>query len=153
MKKLIKDRQGRVLEFSQKRIEELVYFKLEFHRACAAYVNCRINGEVLMLEDIFVEEKCVVRNPDLLSRLLGRKTLAVNFRKQGFGSQMLTTVVAYARSKGLKRIEGRLKEKDLVPNPNLPQWYKKRGFTIVDSQIYLNLVKATTDDSRYMPKN
>lgn len=153
MKKLIKDRRGRVLEFSQERDDELVYFKLEFRKACAAYVHCRIEGEVLVLADLFVEEKCIVRHPDFIWRLLGRKTMEVNFRKQGFGSQLLTTVIAYAKGKGLRRIEGRMAEKDLVPNPKLPQWYKKRGFTVneKESLIVLDLVKPPADDSRYMP--
>src|ERR1017187_228193 len=99
MKKLIKDRHGRVLEFSQERTGGLVYFKLEFNKACAAYANCQIEGEVLVLADIFVEDKCVVRHPDLLWRLLGHKTLEVNFRNQGIGGQLLTTIVVYAKSK------------------------------------------------------
>lgn len=154
MKKLIKDRHGRVLEFSQERNFDLVYFKLEFRKACAAYAKCRIDGDVLVLVDIFVEDRCVVRHPDFIWRLFGRKTLEVNFRKQGFGSQLLTTVIAYAKSKGLKRIEGRMVEKDLAPYPKLPQWYKKHGFKVNEksSMIFLDLVKPPTDDTRYMPK-
>lgn len=41
----------------------------------------------------------------------------------------------------------------LTPNPKLPQWYKKRGFTVneKESMIVLDLVKPPADDSRYMP--
>ena len=63
MKKLIRDRHGRRLEFSQERSDGLVYFKLEFNRACAAYANCQIEDEVLVLADLFVEDNCVVRHP------------------------------------------------------------------------------------------
>ena len=121
----------------------------------AAYVNCRIDAEVLLLTDMFVEDKCIVPEPSLLRRLFGHKTLAVNFRRQGIGSQLLTTVIAYAKAKKLKRIEGHLAEKDLLPNPQLPQWYQKRGFTIADSKIFMNLASTSpqpNDDSRYMPK-
>ena len=152
MNKLIKDRHGRVLLFSQERSDQLVYFKLEFNKACAAYANCQIEGEVLVLADLFVEEKCVVRHPDFFMRLFGRKTLEVNFRRQGIGSQLLTTMIAYARSKGLKRIEGRLAEKDLYPSPELSRWYKKRGFSVSESTVFLDLVKPAMDDTRYMPK-
>ena len=152
MTKLIRDRHGRVLEFSQERTEELVYFKLEFYKVCAAYANCRIEDDVLVLVDVFVENNCVVRHPSLLMRLLGRKTLAVNFRGQGIGGQLLTTITAYAKGKGLKRVEIRLSAKDLHANSTLPQWYKKRGFKVKESVVYKDLVPASVDDSRYMPR-
>ncbi|HEV2692734.1 MAG TPA: GNAT family N-acetyltransferase, partial [Verrucomicrobiae bacterium] len=106
--------------------------------------------------DLFVEDKCIVREPNFLRRLFGRKTLEVNFRRQGIGSQLLTTMITYARAKKLKRIEGHLLEKDLLPNPQLPHWYKKRGFTVHDFKISMNLDSASFqphDDSRYMPKS
>ena len=152
MKKLIKDRYGRVLEFSQERVDELVYFKLEFFKACAAYVNCQIEGDVLVLADIFVEDQCVVRHPNLLYRLFGHKTLEVNFRRQGIGSQLLTTVLAYAKSKGLKRVEARFAASDLDQNPKLQQWYRKRGFTVTETMVFKELLRTPNDDSRYMPK-
>jgi GNAT superfamily N-acetyltransferase len=155
VRKLIRDRRGRVLEFSQKRTDTLVYFRLEFHHACAAYVNCEIKDDTLMLTDIYVEEKCIVPEPSLWRRLFGHKTLEANFRRQGIGSQLLATVIAYAKAKKLKRIEGHLTEKDLQPNPQLPRWYQKRGFTVDASKIFMNLKSSQSqqhDDSRYMPK-
>jgi GNAT superfamily N-acetyltransferase len=154
VKKLIRDKRGRVLEFSQERDETLVYFRLEFHRACAAYVHCQIEDEVLVLTDMFVEEKCIVPEPSILRRLLGHKIREENFRRQGLGSQLLTTMIIYARSKKLKRIEGQLMEKDTLPNPQLSRWYQKRGFTVDESKISMNLTFARqpADDSRYMPK-
>jgi len=152
MKKLVRDRQGRVLEFSQEKSGALVYFKLEFHQACAAYANCRIEGEVLVLADFFVAEKCVVPQPEFLKRLLGQKTLAVDFRQQGIGHQLLTTIVAYARSKGCKRIEGRLAETDFFsPDLKLPPWHQPRGFTIKEAMVFMDLAPPE-DDSRYRPK-
>lgn len=156
MKKLIRDKRGRVLEFSQERVEKLVYFRLEFHRACAAYLNCRTEDEVLLLTDMFVEDRCIVPEPSFWRRLFGHKTLEANFRRQGLGSQLLTTVIAYAKAKKLKRIEGHLAEKDLQPNPQLPRWYQKRGFTVAGSKIFMNLASPPPqphDDSRYMPKS
>ena len=155
MKKLIRDRRGRVLEFSQDRSDGFVYFRLAFHRACAAYVNCRIEEDVLVLSDMFVEDRCIVPEPNIVRRLFGRKTMEVNFRRQGIGSQLLTTMIVYARSKKFKRIEGHLVEKDLQPNPQLPRWYQKRGFTVDQSRIFMNLATSPGqphDDSRYMPK-
>ena len=154
MKKLIRDRRGRVLEFSQERVETLVYFRLDFHQICAAYVNCRLQEDVLVLTDMFVEDKCIVPESNLLRRLFGHKIREVNFRRQGLGSQLLTTMIVYARSKKLKRIEGSLLEKDTHPNPQLSRWYQKRGFLVAGSQISMNLAFARqpTDDSRYMPK-
>ena len=152
MKKLIRDRHGRVLEFSQERVDDLVYFKLEFHGACAAYANCQIVGDVLVLADLFVENECVVRHPHWLPRLFGRKTLEVNFRKQGIGAQLLTTVVAYAKSKGLRRVEYRMVATDPVPDPRILPWYKKQGFTVAESSVFWEVIRAPNDDSRYMPK-
>jgi GNAT superfamily N-acetyltransferase len=152
MKKLIKDRYGRVLEFSQERVEDLVYFKLDFFETCAAYVNCQIEGDVLVLADIFVEDQCVVRHPSLLFRLFGRKTLEVNFRRQGIGSQLLTTVMAYTKSKGLRRLEYRMSANDPAQNPELQQWFRKRGFTVTESTVFKDLERGPKNDSRYMPK-
>ena len=151
MNKLIKDRHGRVLKFSQERTEELVYFKLEFHESCAAYANCQIEGGVLVLADLFVEDHCVVRHPSYLMRLFGRKTLKVNFRKQGIGGQLLKTISVYARSKGLQRVECRLAANEMQANPQLARWFQKRGFTIMQSMVCLDLAAPSADDSRYKP--
>jgi GNAT superfamily N-acetyltransferase len=154
MRKLVRSRHGRVLEFSQERHGHLVYFKLEFKKASAAYVNCRIEDDVLVLVDLFVQDKCVVRERNFLRRLFGHKTFEVDFRKQGIGSQLLATVIAYAKAKKLKRIEGSLEEKELVLNPRLAHWYQKRGFTVVETTVYLDLKSSpANDDARYMPKN
>jgi GNAT superfamily N-acetyltransferase len=88
-----------------------------------------------------------------LRYLLGQKTLEVNFRNQGIGSQLLATIIAYAKSKRLKRIEGQMVEKDLEPNPKLPQWYENRGFSVSKNELFIDLVKAPADDTRYMPKS
>jgi GNAT superfamily N-acetyltransferase len=151
--KIIQDRHGRALMFSQERTDGLVYFKLEFKKACAAYANCQIEDDVLVIADLFVQDQCVVRHPDFFRRLLGRKTLEVNFRKQGIGGQMLNTIIAYAKSKGFRRIEGRLAEKDLILNPKLPQWFAKRGFKVEAGRFFMALIKAPHDDSQYMPKD
>jgi hypothetical protein len=138
MRKLVRDKRGRVLEFQQ---------------ASAAYVNCRIEEDVLVLINLFVQDQCVVIERNFLRRLFGRKTYQVNFRKQGIGSQLLTTVIAYAKAKKLKRIEGTLEEKELALNPRLPQWHQKRGFAVAETTIFLDLKCArANDDSRYMPK-
>ena len=152
MSKLIKDRYGRVLKFSQERVEDLVYFKLEFLEGCAAYVNCQIEGDVLVLADMFVEEHCVVRHPNLLLRWFGPKTLTVNFRRQGIGSQLLTTVLAYTKSKGLRRLEYRFSADNAAPNPQLQQWFRKRGFAVTESTVFKDVALGPNDDSRYMPK-
>jgi GNAT superfamily N-acetyltransferase len=148
---LVKDRRGRSLLFSQERSGDLVYFKLIFHKTCAAYANCRIEDEVLFLVDLFVEESCVVRNPSWIGLLFGRKILELNFREQGIGTQLLTTITAYARGKRLKQIEGRIVSKDQNSNPKLPGWYRKRGFTVENNNICKEL-RHSRDDSRFMPK-
>ena len=152
MTKLIKDRYGRVLKFSQERVEDLVYFKLEFLEGCAAYANCQIEGDALVLADMFVEDHCVVRHPNLLLRWFGRKTLEVNFRRQGIGTQLLTTVLAYTKSKGLRRLEYRMPAEDAAPNTQLQQWFRKRGFTVMESMVFKDVASGPKDDSRFMPK-
>jgi GNAT superfamily N-acetyltransferase len=153
--KLIRDRSGRVLKFTQERKDELVYFRLEYRQACAACANCRIDGDVLWIADLFVQDKFVISQSNIFKRLLGRKTINLNFRRQGFGSQLLATIIAYARSKGLKRIEGRMvADQDSIPDPKLPKWFQKRGFTVEESLVSMDLTKPSGqgDDSRYMPK-
>ena len=62
-----------------------------------------------------------------------------NFQGRGIGTAMLEFVAEHARSISVKRIEGQLKSHDLNANPNLPDWYRRRGFTVEGNKISLAL--------------
>jgi hypothetical protein len=150
--KLIHDRHGRILKFSQERCDELVYFKLDHAGACAAYAHGRIDGAVLVITDLFVESNCVIRQPDFLKRLFGQKTSAINFQNQGIDSQLVITMITYARSKGLTHIENRWPENDVRRDSPLAQWFQKRGFKADEASMKMDLKAPAHDDSKYMPK-
>lgn len=54
-----------------------------------------------------------------------------NYRKRGIGTAMIEFLASYARSKSAKRIEGEVKHHDFKNNPDLPEWYRRRGFAVV----------------------
>lgn len=44
---------------------------------------------------------------------------------------MIELLVSYAHSQRAKRIEGEIKSHDFQRDPNLPEWYRRRGFSVV----------------------
>jgi N-acetylglutamate synthase-like GNAT family acetyltransferase len=99
-----------------------------------------------------VENNCVIRQPDFLKRLFGQKTIEINFQNQGIGSQLLLTMITYARSKGLTRIESHRPENDARRDSLLAQWLQKRGFKADEAAMFMDLKTSAEDDSQYMPK-
>jgi hypothetical protein len=53
-----------------------------------------------------------------------------NFRNRGIGTAMIAFLVGFARSHSAKRIEGEIKPHDSKENQDLPNWYRRRGFTV-----------------------
>ena len=53
-----------------------------------------------------------------------------NYQKRGLGTAMIKFLASYAKSKSAKRIEGEVKHHDFKDNPDLPDWYRRRGFAI-----------------------
>lgn len=100
------------------------------------HVNCRFEGdEVLRLIDLCIRDTatlppwfylnfCNVSFPPTSWR-------TENYRNRGLGTAMIEFLVTHAKSKRAKRIEGEVKTYDFKANPDLPDWYRRRGFEVI----------------------
>jgi len=62
-----------------------------------------------------------------------------NFQGRGIGTAMLDLMAHHARSRSAKRIVGQISSHDLKDNPDLPNWYRRRGFTVEGNRISRSL--------------
>lgn len=103
------------------------------------YTRWKFEGDTLALTDLCLEEASI--RPPAYYRDIGmfsfsfppqwwRKINRDDFRNRGIGTQLIALLIAYARSNGVKRIVGRLVDSDCNKHPDLPQWYRNRGFTV-----------------------
>ncbi len=53
-----------------------------------------------------------------------------NFRKLGIGTGLLRRAVEIGASLKFTELRGGIVHEDLVNTPGLPEWYRKRGFTV-----------------------
>lgn len=102
---------------------------------CIGYANCWMGGEIMELHDFQVYEKRILirRRTDWLRFFNPVERREHSFRNLGLGTKLLNAVVEFARSKGVKRIEGRIVAKDFDENNHLPTWYRQRGFTVLEN--------------------
>lgn len=102
--------------------------------ALVAQVNCLVQGCDLFLADIHVYE--AARNPlrpvDRFKGWLGFDVAGPtkNYQHRGLGTELLSFVIRRAREHSFRRITGKLFPKDLAANPQLPDWYRRRGFQV-----------------------
>ena len=54
-----------------------------------------------------------------------------NYQQRGLGTAMVEFMINYAREKSAKRIVGQVKPRDFKDYPELPDWYRRRGFAVV----------------------
>jgi hypothetical protein len=97
------------------------------------YANCWMAGDTMLLHDIHIDESVILvfRSIGWFSFLRPVKREERHFRNLGLGTVLLNAVVDFAKSKGVKRIEGKIVKLDYDKNPDLPNWYRRRGFDVV----------------------
>lgn len=113
-------------------------FNIERRGVPVGYANFHFEGtDVLHLDDLHIKDD-VVSPPwfwcDLFFVTLSFPPLRwriQNFRGRGIGTAMIQFLADYARSKFVERVEGEVKAHDFGKNPDLPNWYRRRGFTVV----------------------
>ena len=137
---IIHDKHGREYIVSENHSQDLVSlrFNIEYHGRLIGYANCRFESNgVLHIKDLHIEDKAM-RPPwffvDLIFWIASfppEKWRIRNYRKRGIGTAMIEFLASYARSKSAKRIEGEVKHHDFKNNPDLPEWYRRRGFAVV----------------------
>jgi len=138
----IHDKQGRdYLVVTDDVSERFKRFFIEYNGTRIGHAYWHFEGnEVLFLDDIHIKDKAI-RPPIFLLNLHfcmvsfpPKKRRITNYRARGIGTSMIIFLVNYARSKSVKRIEGKISVQDYKENPDLPEWYRRRGFTVVLSE-------------------
>lgn len=135
---IIHDKYGKEYSVAQDGSEEFLRFNVEYCDTPIGYANCRFHGkDVLYLDDLHIK-KDAVSLPCFRLSLLFRdvsfpplRWRTRNFRSRGIGTAMIKFLARYARSNSVKRIEGEVKPHDFQNNPNLPNWYRSRGFDVI----------------------
>jgi GNAT superfamily N-acetyltransferase len=116
-------------------------------------VNCHFTGdEVLYLDDLHIQDKTIhppYFSLDLIFWIISFPPIrwrTVNYRNRGLGVAVIQFLVDFARSKSAKRIEGKVKAHDYTDNPDLPNWYRRRGFSVVRSDAKAKYVAMISMD-------
>lgn len=108
-------------------------FNIKFGRCQVGYLNYSFEGDgVLHLDDLHIEDAAI--SPPWFFFMGGSFpplcTRTKNFRGCGIGTAMIEFLVNFARANSIKRIEGEVKLHDFKDNQDLPDWYRRRGFTV-----------------------
>lgn len=86
--------------------------------------------EDMLLADIIISHE--VKFESLIDKLfkLRHRNEPTNYQKKQLGSYLLSYIIDLAKTKGIKKIYGSLTHQDIDANPNLINWYQKRGFKL-----------------------
>lgn len=100
------------------------------------YMNCIEQSPVLLVGDFKLYDD--VRVPESVPAVLWRKLLGSpkpvrNYRNRGLGTAMFVLLSDLGKSAGFQRLEGWISDVDTGGNSDLPNWYRRRGFTVIDN--------------------
>lgn len=116
--------------------DNFFFIKLKHYDEIVGEAKCTLNLHEMVLEDIIIYDE-VVRTPqnflDIFLKVAFNRNKPTNYRQRGLGTSLLKFVINHACYKGIKRISGRLVERDLASNPNLFKWYQKHGFQVINA--------------------
>lgn len=139
---VIYDREGReyrVIE-SDCGSENFRRFNIKFGRYQVGYINYSFEGsEVLHLDDLHIEDAAISPPWFFLDFIFiggsfpPQRWRTKSFRGRGIGTAIIDFLVNYARANSIIRIEGEVKPHDFKDNPDLPDWYRRRGFIVTAS--------------------
>lgn len=120
------------------------------------YANCLVKVDVLTLDDLHVSADATLPGhglPLLLRNLFHYRARSVNYRSRGLGTAMLRLLIARASNHGFKVVEACLSPHDMAEDPTLPEWYCRRGFTLVPAgdhgraKVQLQVRRGTSETS------
>jgi GNAT superfamily N-acetyltransferase len=125
-------------------------FNIE-HRGCRiGYVNYHVESDdVLFIDDLRIDDKAMrppwffIDLPFWIGSLPPERWRVTNYQKRGIGTAMIEFLKSLAKSESLKRIEGDVKHHDFNNNPDLPNWYRRRGFTVRTDNISAGVAKIS----------
>lgn len=126
------DRHGvrHALEFINERIWSIYLWR---DGVQAGYAYCVPEAPVLRVNDLFICDAMPLpeaRWTGIWRRIAGRPTPTYLNRGRGLGSALMDFIVSQAMAREFARVEGDIFAKDFETNPDLPGWYRKRGFTL-----------------------
>lgn len=108
-------------------------FRIWRDHYAVGYLNCIQHPPVLLVGDLRIRDDVPVFEPlvfRVARRLLGRPRPVRCYRDCGLGTAMLALLSDLAKSAGYERLEGWISDVDTDTNPGLPDWYRRRGFTV-----------------------
>jgi GNAT superfamily N-acetyltransferase len=149
-KSMIYDKHGRPYSVVANDFDSEIYkrFNIEDHDRCVGYVNHHIEGDdILFIDDLRIDDK-VMRPPLFFIPILNgsfppERWRVTNYQKRGLGTAMLEFLKKLAKSESLRGIEGNVKHHDFNKNPDLPDWYRRRGFTVSTKNISIGVAKIS----------
>jgi GNAT superfamily N-acetyltransferase len=132
---VIHDKFGEEYQIVEDHSQEFLYFNIEHHGRRIGQAICRFKGkDVLHVNDLHLRDN-VMRPPLFFVPMIfgggsfpPERFRKFNYQQRGLGTAMLEFLANFARSKSVKRIEGEVKHHDLKRNPDLVNWYRRRGF-------------------------
>jgi GNAT superfamily N-acetyltransferase len=141
----IQDKHGWSYRIAEGGSEHFKRFHIESNDIRIGYVNFHFEGEdVLFIDDFCIENKAVFR-PWFWFGFISFPPVrwrTRSFRKRGIGTATVLFLADYARSQSAKRIEGKVVPRDTDAYPDLLNWYRRRGFTVIenDKETKISLV-------------
>lgn len=129
----ITDRQGVVYRVRSDRDEYGWSFYLWHAEEVIGHMYCIQQPPTLMVgdfklhDDVRVAESIAQR---AWRKLLGRPEPVFSYRQRGLGTAMLVLLADLAKSAGFGRLDGWISDVDTDRNPDLPDWYRRRGFIV-----------------------
>jgi len=118
------------IEFPKK-LEDVGKIQMSRNRWAVGYVKLIRNNNTVILADIYIYD----RSTRVFQFLFNFKR-EKNFRRRGFGSELLAKIIEFCKNHGIVEIKGTAKgDLDML----IP-WYEKHGFAIdANNGIYLKL--------------
>jgi len=91
-----------------------------------------LQTDVMELNDILIRDDSDTVDLSIIERIMNergkRKGTTKNYRRKGLGTELLKSLVKFARENNVKQICGSIVRTDIIRTPNLIEWYKERGF-------------------------
>lgn len=153
LKTIIHDKDGRAyfVVACELDLENFQRFNIEHRGSRVGYVNYHIEGDdLLYIDDLYINDKAMrppwffLPLPFWSGSFPPEHWRITNFQKRGLGTAMIEFLKVFAKSESLKRIEGDVRHPDFKRNPDLLNWYRRRGFTVnTDSKQSVEVAKIT----------
>jgi GNAT superfamily N-acetyltransferase len=131
--KTIEDRKGRRYEVVEHELSGGTRFVVQSNGRLIAYANLRFEADnILYLADLRISDRVIL--PAMFTFIFWSfppaKYRTSNFQRRGIGSAMVEIIKGYAKGHGFRHIKGKVTPDDFAATPQLPDWYRRRGFVV-----------------------